>query len=69
VQTIGTKTLMAGAFVGVGSLMLIGGGIYCVAKGDVQTGMSLIAAGSPMVSTLMAFFVGENNQKKKQESP
>jgi len=59
--------LMAGFFVGLTSIILIGGGVYSAIQGATETGFALIATGSTPLGTLLGFFVGESNEAKKHE--
>jgi hypothetical protein len=60
---------IAGIFAGIGSLMLIGGGIYCITQGQTETGFALIATGVQPITTMLGFFVGEANGKKLAANP
>jgi len=59
--------LLAGFFVGLTSILLIGGGVYSAIQGASETGFALIASGSTPLGTLLGFFVGESNEAKKHE--
>lgn len=52
------KRTIAGLFVGVGSIILIGVGAY---RGDFP----MIALGMTPLSSMLAFFVGESNGQKQ----
>lgn len=62
---MGTRRLMAGTFVGFGSLILICGGVYLVTKGQTESGFAMIATGATPLTTMLGFFVGENNGRKQ----
>lgn len=58
------RRLLAGIFVGIGSLVLISGGVYLVVKGEGEMGFAMIATGTTPLTTMLGFFVGESNGKK-----
>lgn len=61
---MGVRRVMAGAFIGVGSLLLISGGVWLVVKGDATEGFAMIGLGTTPLSTMLGFFMGESNGKK-----
>lgn len=61
---MGVRRVMAGAFIGVGALVLIAGGVFEVVRGNPTNGFAMIGLGTTPLTTMLGFFMGESNGKK-----